>query len=113
VEEVHLMKSNIKLNDDQHTETTESIVSHECGIPTVIYFRTDGPPVVPDDEPLAEIFNIPDNMLPKLKKNRLGLRTTFVRSIRRLTGFGRRSGTIKMRLSSDDPEVRMQTLVDL
>jgi len=77
-------------------------------IPSIIYIKS-GPPEVPDDEPLVQSFNLPiterEYYVPKKSVMR-----SLRRKIVRFGIFGRKNAS---RLSDNDTEVHMQTLVDL
>lgn len=104
LDKVPSASDNLKTRDDHQTTSTSS--ESDEGIPTVIYIRTDLPPAVPDNEPLAQCYNL---ALPVFTR-RQRLRGALVNSWRRLTGFKKRP---KTRLTDDCTEVRNVTLVDL
>jgi hypothetical protein len=91
---------------DSGTDSTGSL--SEPGVPLVIYLRFDLPPEVPADEPLAQCYNL---ALPVYTR-RQRIRASIINSWRRLTGFHRKRRN-KVRLTDEDTEMRIQTLVDL
>jgi hypothetical protein len=99
-------QARFRKHGDSGTDSTGSL--SEPGVPLVIYLRFDLPPEVPDDEPLAQCYNL---ALPVYTR-RQRIRASILNSWRRLTGFHRKRRN-KVRLTDEDTEMRIQTLVDL
>lgn len=95
-------------NLDQATSSTGA--ESDIGIPCVIYIRTDLPPEVPSDEPLAQCYNLALPVYTRRQRLRQSV-------IKRLQFFNKRhkdkNSNDRNRLHNEDLEAYKQTLVDL